>query len=91
MRFFWAGDERTPEPSYYSYTAPEPADLTERPLATGDAAWVRTWPDGLPRAASLRRWSNRREPGSGSVLDFLQSAYEACTGAAAWDRTDLDD
>ena len=46
MRFFWAGDERTPEPSYYSYTAPEPADLTERPLATGDAAWAATWPTG---------------------------------------------
>ena len=29
---FWAGDQQVREPTYYSYTAPEPAGLRERPL-----------------------------------------------------------
>ena len=31
---FWPGDANQPAPAYYTYTAPEPADLTTAPLAT---------------------------------------------------------
>ena len=82
---FWAGDERMPEPSYYSYAAPEPAGLTERPLASDDAAWV-SWPTGSLALLPTTPFGPLR-PG-GALLDFLQSAYEACTGAAGWDRAD---
>lgn len=81
---FWAGDDNITEPAYYSYTAPEPAGLTERPLPEG-ASWtpqggmalmpyeaVRTAPD--PRAA---------------LLDFLQAAYVAGAETAGWDRAGL--
>src|SRR5713226_7512787 len=37
---FWAGDRNVREPTYYSYTAPEPADLRERPLHPEEAFWT---------------------------------------------------
>ncbi len=36
---FWPGDPNTPAPTYYTYTAPEPADLTQRTLAPPRAGW----------------------------------------------------
>jgi Family of unknown function (DUF5996) len=36
----WAGDEKVREPSYYSYTAPEPAALRSQPLRPERARWV---------------------------------------------------
>ena len=32
---FWAGDAQVRRPAFYSYAAPEPAGLSERPLAEG--------------------------------------------------------
>ena len=29
---FWFGDDNVPAPAFYSYTAPEPAGLTDEPL-----------------------------------------------------------
>ena len=36
---FWMGDENVREPSYYSYTFPEPADLRSQPLQPSAASW----------------------------------------------------
>ena len=36
---FWAGDDRTPFPAFYSYTAPEPDGLTGHRLAPAAARW----------------------------------------------------
>jgi Family of unknown function (DUF5996) len=84
---FWAGDPRVPEPSYYSYTFPEPGGLRDRPLSPDEAVWgelnggalallgyeaVRTAAD--PRAA---------------LLAFLESAYQAGALESGWDRRDL--
>jgi hypothetical protein len=85
---FWAGDERVLEPTYYSYTAPEPAGLTEQPLASGGASWV-SWPTGSLALLPYEAVRTAPDPAE-ALLDFLQSAYEACTGAAGWDRSELD-
>ena len=84
---FWAGDANLREPTYYSYTSPEPTGLREQSLRPDEATWgdvgtsslallpydvVRTAPD--PRA---------------TLLAFLESAYEAGADAAGWDRADL--
>ncbi|MDQ4106491.1 MAG: DUF5996 family protein [Actinomycetota bacterium] len=37
---FWPGDRRVREPAFYSYTAPEPEDLTDQPLEPGAAFWA---------------------------------------------------
>lgn len=81
---FWAGDQKVREPSYYSYTAPWPPGLRERPLRPDAAVWTETMallPYEAVRAAA--------DPRS-SLLEFLESAYEAGADAAGWDREDLE-
>jgi hypothetical protein len=80
---FWAGDHRIPAPAFYSYTAPEPAGLTERPLEPAGAAW-QTGPTG---SLALLMYDDVRaasDPRAG-VMTFLESAYLAGATAAGWD------
>jgi hypothetical protein len=84
---FWAGDQNIREPTYYSYTAPEPADLTRRPLSPAEAVWSKygngtlaLLPYDVVRAAGDPR---------GTLLAFLEGAYEAGAGASHWDARDL--
>jgi hypothetical protein len=80
---FWAGDDKVPEPSYYSYTAPEPAGLREQPLRPDGAVWSNSLallPYEVVRAADDPRIA---------LLAFLESAYEAGATAAGWDRAEL--
>jgi len=84
---FWAGDQNLREPSYYSYTAPEPPGLHDRPLSPAQAHWgdlgtgsIALLPYEIVRAASAPRQT---------LLEFLESAYEAGADAAGWNRADL--
>jgi hypothetical protein len=81
---WWPGDERrTRYPAYYSYTAPEPAGLRDRPLEPAAADWQDTGGGSLAilpydavRAAA--------EPAA-TLLAFYESAYRAGTDTAGWD------
>jgi uncharacterized protein DUF5996 len=83
---FWPGDVNVREPTYYSYTAPEPAGLRGRPLAAG-ATWVEQGAGSLavlPYEAVRSSAHPRR-----TLLAFLQSAYLAGAETAGWDAADL--
>jgi hypothetical protein len=81
---FWTGDDRTPEPAFYSYTAPEPAGLADEPLAPGAASWT---PAGAGVLAVLPYDAVRAaEAPRQAVLAFLESAYQAGAKRAGWDR-----
>ncbi len=84
---FWAGDQNVREPTYYSYTAPEPAGLRERPLVPAEAFWSEQGPGSLAllRYEAVRTASDPRA----TLLTFLESAYEAGADAAGWDRAEL--
>jgi hypothetical protein len=80
---FWAGDDALAEPTYYSYTAPEPTGLREQPLAAG--RWTESGTGSLavlPYEAVRAAADPRR-----TLLGFLQSAYEAGARAAGWDTS----
>jgi Family of unknown function (DUF5996) len=80
---FWAGDANVPAPTYYSYTAPEPATLTAQPLGPEGAQWS---PSGNGHLATLPYESVRNAADPAEALTtFLVSAYEAGTHAAGWD------
>jgi hypothetical protein len=80
---FWFGDDSFPEPAFYSYTAPEPAELAAEPLRPRTARWLRR--DGS-HLAVLRYDDARAEPEPrAAVLDFYESAYRAGAGRAGWD------
>jgi hypothetical protein len=79
---FWAGDEKVPEPTYYSYTAPEPSNLREQRLQPEEAAW-----GGAGGALALLSYEAVRVAADprATLLAFLESAYEAGASTAGWD------
>ena len=85
---FWPGDQKVPEPTFYSYTAPEPAGLAEQRLRPGAASWQQPYGEShfalLPYEA-VRASEDPRK----TLLDFLQSAYDAGALLAGWDRDSL--
>ena len=83
---FWAGDRRTPFPAYYSYTAPEPTGLHDRPLRPATARWTEQGTGSL----ALLGYDDVRtadDPGA-TLLGFFQSAFEAGASSAGWDLLD---
>ncbi len=85
---FWAGDPTRREPTYYSYTSPEPGGLRAQLLQPKQARWV---DQGAGSLAVLPYETVRTaaDPRS-TLLAFLESAYEAGATLAGWDRTDLE-
>ena len=84
---FWAGDANLREPGYYSYTAPEPEGLRERPLAPAQARWTE---QGTGSLAILPYETVRAAPDPRrTLLEFLESAYQAGADAAGRDRAGL--
>jgi hypothetical protein len=84
---FWPGDANVTAATYYTYTAPEPPDLTAMPLAPAGAAWV---PSGSGHLGALAydvvRTANDPEA---ALLSFLRSGYAAGTRTAHWDADAL--
>jgi hypothetical protein len=82
---FWPGDRNTPAPAFYSYTAPEPDGLTGQPLRPEAAFWA---PEG---GMALLMYDDLRKADSPktTLLDFMESAYEAGARTAGWDVEDL--
>ena len=85
---FWAGDQNIAEPAYYSYTAPEPAQLRGRELSpAGRVRWVELGGGSLA-VLPYEHVRMSADP-KATLLDFLQSAYEAGADAAGWNRDEL--
>lgn len=85
---FWAGDQNVREATFYSYTAPEPDGLRDRPLRPAEAVWGELAGGSL----AMLPYDAVRTSGDprATLLAFLESAYEAGAGTAGWDRTDLE-
>jgi len=79
---FWPGDDRTPEPTFYSYTFPSPADLAEKPLEPAQARWIEQ--NGSPMASlSYHALLDQPHPKQG-LLNFLQSCWNAGASPEVW-------
>jgi hypothetical protein len=85
---FWAGSELVREPAFYSYTAPEPDDLTDHVLTPKAAEWADTGTGHL----ALLRYEDVRKAGDprATLLSFFQSAYEAGAHSAHWPIEELE-
>ena len=84
---FWAGDAQVPEPSFYSYTSPEPPELRRQPLRPAGAHWAERGASSLALLTyeAVRTADDPRA----ALLAFLESAYEAGAVTAGWDRAEL--
>ena len=84
---FWPGDAKVREPTFYSYTVPEPAGLADRPLLPAAARWE---PIGAGHQARLDYSEVRSaDDPRATLVEFLQSAYEAGAATAGWDEEKL--
>jgi hypothetical protein len=82
---FWPGDQKVREPAYYSYTAPEPEGLRSRLLQPGAAYWQQDGALAILPYDVVRTADDPRR----TLLAFVQSAYDAGSIAAGWDRDGL--
>jgi hypothetical protein len=78
----WPGDEKFPEPAFYSYTYPKPAGIETASLRPDGAFWSEAMGEFLLRYEDVRRAESPRE----AILAFLESTYEAGANALGWDR-----
>ena len=78
----WAGDENLPEPTFYSYTYPDPAGLRDEPLQPKNAVWIEANGSALAilKYHDLIKLPHPRQ----ALLDFFQSAFDAGAKCADW-------
>jgi hypothetical protein len=83
---FWPGGGSVPYAAFYSYAYPEPAGFSQSEIL----------PDAAFYSSELREfvlpYDTVRESDSpdDTLLDFLQSTYEAAASLAKWDRSSLE-
>lgn len=78
---FWAGGERYPRPMFYSYAYPEPPGFKDALPGYEPALGEYVLPYDAVREASAP---------DDTLLEFLQSTYEAAAHLARWDRAALE-
>ncbi len=68
---FWFGDDQVAEPAFYSYTAPEPAGLTDQRLSPKQARWI----DSRGAHMALLRYDDARSAADPRVaaLEFSRA------------------
>ncbi|GAA1998422.1 DUF5996 family protein [Catenulispora subtropica] len=84
---FWYGDPNTPEPTFYSYTYPEPEGIESHTLRPDKALW--TSARGSHTANYSYDDARSHDDPVGCALEFFQSAYEAGSSLAGWDSASL--
>ncbi len=83
---FWPGGGSVPYPAFYSYAYPEPAGFTE----------ARVRPDGAFYSSELREFLlpydvvRESDAPDDTLLDFLQTTYEAAASLGEWDPGSLE-
>ncbi|HYR95714.1 MAG TPA: DUF5996 family protein [Candidatus Binatus sp.] len=83
---FWPGGGDVTSPAFYSYTVPAPPGLEREPVRPAAASWSPQLGEFLLMYDEVRSSRSPRE----SLLEFLQSTYEAGAKLAGWDRAALE-
>jgi hypothetical protein len=83
---FWPGDRRFPAPAFYSYAYPEPDGFAAAPVRPAGAAYNTDLREFILPYDQVRTSESPDE----TLLEFLQSTYEAAANLARWDRAALE-
>jgi len=83
---FWTGGGAIPYPAFYSYAYPEPAGFAAAPLKPEAAFYSEDLHELILPYDAVRQ----SESPDATLLDFLQSTYEAAANLAQWDRGALE-
>jgi hypothetical protein len=83
---FWAGTPPVDYPAFYAYAYPEPPGFSEAPVRPDGAFYSADFREFILPYARVRE---SRNP-DGTLLEFLESTYEAAAGLGRWDRAALE-
>jgi hypothetical protein len=83
---FWPGGGAIAYPVFYSYAYPEPAGFAAAPVEPEASFYSKDFRE------FILPYDTVREAGSpdDTLLDFLQTTYEAAANLAQWDRNSLE-
>jgi len=83
---FWPGGDGIEMPAFYSYAYPEPSGFPEAPVRPNGAFYSKELGQFILPYDVLRQADAPDE----TLLEFLQSTYEAAATLARWDRAALE-
>jgi hypothetical protein len=78
---FWSGSEKYPRPAFYAFSYPKPAGIEKAVVRPPKAAWNEAMGEFLLDYDNIRAAPDPRS----SILDFLNSSYEAGARLSGWD------
>jgi len=83
---FWPGGGDVKGAAFYCYAAPEPAGFADQKVKPAEAFYHPQMKEWLLMYDDVRRAASPPQ----TLLDFLQSTYEAGANLARWDRKELE-
>ncbi len=83
---FWPGGDAMPQPIFYAYAYPEPEGFSTAPVRPAAAGYSAELGEYFLPYDEVRRSSSP----DATLLEFLQSSYEAAAERGAWDRPALE-
>ena len=83
---FWPGGDNAPYPFFFSYAYPAPQGFAEARIRPAAASYNRGLGEFVLPYDAVRESA---DPDT-TLLDFLQSTYEAAAGLGGWDRRELE-
>jgi hypothetical protein len=83
---FWPGGGAMPQPVFYSYAYPEPAGFRDAIVRPAGAFYSDTLREFVLPYETVRQAASPEN----TLLEFLQSTYEAAANLGAWDRAALE-
>jgi hypothetical protein len=83
---FWPGGGPIPYAAFYSYAYPEPAGFSDAPVKPAEAFYSSDLREFILPYDAVRESESPDE----TLLDFLQTTYEAAADLGNWDRKSLE-
>jgi hypothetical protein len=83
---FWPGGGDVREPAYYAYAAPQPVGFERASVRPAEAYFHPQLSEYLLPYDAVRRAPSPRD----TLLDFLQTTYDAGATLGGWDRAALE-
>jgi hypothetical protein len=84
---FWPGDERFPQPAFYSYAYPEPENLGEAKVDPAEAFYSKEVREFILPYDAVRVAPSP----DAAILSFAQSVYDRIATLGKWDRAALEE
>jgi hypothetical protein len=83
---FWPGGGAITAPAFYAYAYPQPAGYADHPVRPEGAFYHQELREFILPYETVRSAARPDE----TLLEFLQSTYDAAASLAGWNRSELD-